>query len=887
MVLQAGVRLGAYEILAAAGAGGMGEVYKARDTRLDRVVAIKVLPAEVGASPILRKRFEREARTLSTLTHPHICALLDIGSQDGVEFLVMEFLEGETLAERLQRSKRLSIGDTLAVAIQIADALASAHRQGIVHRDLKPANIMLTRSGAKLLDFGLAKHAESVVEMAGESAVTTAAPITVEGAILGTVPYMAPEQIEGREADTRTDIFAFGSVVYEMVTGRRAFDGASQVALIAAIVERDPPPVTSLLPLSPPWLHQVLKGCLEKDPEKRWQDVRDVHQQLKLIAADTTVDAAPRRNRTFIAAAALVALIAVVAAGVPVFFRAPPPAPAIRMQFELETPFTLTPYQMAFSASGRHLALTVTENDLTQLWVRTTITGRGESLATTASIPGSLGATWPAWSPDERSLAFFSEGKLKTIDLQTLESTTLADAPRPHGVTWGAENEILYSTNQRIFRISARGGTPLPLLELESDGDAVTHPQFLPDGRNFIYLVSSERQDRRGVFVTSLGARKVQRLVATFARASVVLPGYLLFVRPGESATEATLMMQRFDLSTLQMIGDALPLAENVGVNTNNRAAAFTVSHTGLLVHRGNVTGTAVSNLKWFDRRGDSRAAIDAVAEYTTPALSPDGARAVVVRVVRTIGETDLWMVDLTRGTTRRFTSGAAAELLPKWSPDGARIVFTSNRTGDADTAIYEKHADGSSPEQLLLPGSGSYAESWSPDAKYLLYRHFNPETQSDLWILPVAERAAPKPFLRSRATEISARFSPDGRWVAYQSNESGRDEVYLTNFPDGTAALQVSVGGGRAPRWRGDGRELFFDRPAEGLSAITAIDIDLASSPPRIGKPRSLFVTATDGWDVTRDGQRFLMVVPTDNAQRARTVPPLTFVAHWLPAQN
>ena len=864
----------------------MGEVYRARDTRLDRTVAIKVLPADVASVPSLRQRFEREARTLSSLTHPHICALHDIGSQDGVDFLVMEFLEGETLAERLQRGKRLAMSEVLAIAIQIADALDTAHRRGVVHRDVKPANVMLTRTGAKLLDFGLAKPAQSAVRLHAYSAATTAAPLTSEGAILGTLPYMSPEQLEGREADSRTDIFAFGAVLYELATGKRAFEGKSHVSLMAAIVEHDPPPVSSLTPLSPPWLDHVVKGCLEKDPERRWQSIADVMTQLRLIADGSTATASEtarhRGLRWWLAAAAIAVLVFAGVVGIPNASRAPA-EPAMRMQFDLETPFSATPYQMAFSPSGNYLALTITENGVSRLWVRAMRTGHGEILNTTASIPGTVGATWPAWSPDERKLAFVADGKLKTIDLDTSELTTLADISTPAGVAWGRDNVILYGSNTDLFRIPAAGGAVTRLPGIDGGGP-FRHPYFLPDGRHFIYLAGTGGSDNgSGLRVASLDEPTGRHLVTTHGRGVVVEPGQLIFIRPAATVGLGTLVVQPFDLRTLHTEGEPIAVAENVGVNFRNGSAAFTASQTGLLAYRGIVTGTPMSVLKWFSRTGQAIQVIGSPAEYTSPAISPDGHQAVVTRTVRTFGETDLWMIDLLRGTSSRFTSDVASEVLPQWSPDGRRVVFTSGRIGAI--GVYEKSVDGRSAEQLLIPGSKSnvWVEHWSPDGKFILIRKDETDTRADLFVIPITGDRKPIPFIQSAFEELAGQFSPDGRWVSYQSDETGRHEVYLTSFPDATNRVQISVSGGTRPQWRGDGKELFFEAPADGSTAFVSVTVDLSKSGGiSVGTPRMLFKTAATSWDVSSDGQRLLVVVPAESSQSLPVVPPLTVIANW-----
>jgi serine/threonine protein kinase len=888
MPLSAGARLGPYEIVAPLGAGGMGEVYRARDTRLDRIVAVKVLPPDLAADPQFRERFEREARLISSLSHPHVCPLFDVGNQDGVEYLVMEYLDGETLAARLEKGP-VPLDQALAIAIETAAALDAAHRAGVVHRDLKPGNVMLTKSGAKLLDFGLAKSdASRGVRTSGISGATftpTALPttpparaITAQGTILGTFQYMAPEQLEGHEADARTDIFAFGALLYEMLTGRRAFQGKSHVSLLAAIVDHDPPPVSSVTPVSPPLLDHLVKTCLTKNPDKRWQTMADVLIQLKLIADSggelgSPAAAAKTRRRLRIAwsVAAALAVLSVAAGALAIVSTfSGHSAGAPKISFEIPTSSAPSPNQIALSATGSHIVTVVNSDKGNTLWVRALEHLDGQTLRG-AESQGQGG--FPFWSPDGRFIAFFADGKLKKVDLQGAPPQTLCDASNGHGGAWNREDVIIFapSANGPLFRVPAAGGAASPLTELDKSRHEVAHrhPYFLPDGRHFLYLAVSSKIENSGIFVASLDSKDRQFLIASSLKAAFAPPDRLLYMR------ESTLMAQRFDPKRLELSGDPYPVAEDVGSSAANSVAGFTVSDTGTLAYRTGANGTN-NYLKWFDRSGKESPALETPGAYRNPALSPDLQHIAVVK--RESGTGDLWILDLVRGTTTRFTVDPGDEDTPLWSPDGSRIVFRSNRSGTYD--LYVKSSSGVVQEELLLKSEHpKYASDWSADGRFLLYVEGDPQTGNDIWVLPLTGDRKPEPVVRTQFAEALPKFSPDGRWIAYTSNESGRTEIYMQGFPKAASRTQISTAGGTLPHWRRDGKELFF---TSVNGEMMAVDIGFAADGGlKAGRPTKLFsVSALGWWNVTPDGQRFL--INTLGQQTTGVVTPITAVLNW-----
>ncbi|MGH9317043.1 MAG: protein kinase domain-containing protein, partial [Thermoanaerobaculia bacterium] len=711
MAHAAGTRLGPYEILSPLGAGGMGEVYRARDARLERTVAIKVLPSGLAASPEVRQRFEREAKTISQLSHPHICAIYDVGREGEAEYIVMELLEGETLSDRLAKGA-LPLEQTIRYGVEISDALDKAHRQGIVHRDLKPGNVMITKSGVKLLDFGLAKAFERPLDAEGRGQATvghhplarsglTAIPtvagsphLTQEGTILGTFQYMAPEQLEGKEADSRTDIFAFGATLYEMATGKKAFSGASQASLISAIMKEEPAPLSQVEPTTPPAFDRLVKTCLAKDPEDRWRTAHDVMLELKWIAAGGSQAtpavpvAARRKSREGLGwiVAGVLLLFAIGQAFVS-SRRAPPESRAIR--FSVLPPAKAVVDSISVAPDGSHLAFVASSPDgRILLWVRPL------EAQTARPIVGTDGAMFAFWSPDSRFLGFFAEGKLKKVEAAGGPVETLCDAAYPRGGTWNRDGVVLFTPNSGgpVFRVSAAGGLATPLTALDPSRKETSHrwPYFLPDGRHFLYYARSGQPENAGIYVGSLDSKETRRLVSTPSNAAYAPSGYLLFARDG------TLMAQAFDVEKLRFTGEPFPAAEDVGFDGGTFRADFAVSENGVLTYR--TSASFLARLTWFDRGGKQLGSVGPPGSYFNLSLSLDDRKLAVSRLASWTGTRDIWVYDLSRGTSSRFTFDPSTELSPFWSPDASRIVFSSDRAGPLD--LYQRVATGGSDDE-------------------------------------------------------------------------------------------------------------------------------------------------------------------------------------------
>jgi serine/threonine protein kinase/Tol biopolymer transport system component len=880
--LTAGSRLGPYEILVPIGAGGMGEVYRARDTRLERTVAIKVLPPHLASSAESRQRFEREAKTISRLSHPHICALYDVGREDETEYLVMEYLEGETLSDRLVKGA-LPLDQTLRYGTEIAEALDKAHRQGIVHRDLKPGNVMLTREGVKLLDFGLAKAMAPPAEASGLTSFPTvagAANLTQQGMILGTFQYMAPEQLEGREADARSDIFAFGAVLYEMATGRKAFTGATQASLIGAILHTEPEPISTLAPASPPALERVVKKCLSKDPEDRWQSAADLESEIQWIAqgspapVPSPAGATGRRSRERLAWAIAAALfLAALFFGIGYVRRAPEPPRTLRATLDLPPDTRLDPLNgsLALSPDGRRLVIAgIGADGKPRLWVRSL-----ESLSP-QPLTGTDGATYPFWSPDGRFVGFFADRKLRKIDASGGTIQTICDAPDGRGADWGPDGTIVFTPELYggLARVSSSGGSPTPL---ESDpGAGISHrlPRFLPDGKHVLFF--STEPKKRGVYVFDLPARKSQFLFLNDSEARYVEPGYLAFIR------ERNLMVQRFDTRSLKTAGEPTPIAEGVQFNPSRYTGGFSLSGTGVLVYQAG--RVEERQLTWLDLDGRKLGTIEEVALAGTLgsfAISPDGAR-VVATLVGSPGESDLWMIEVARGVRTRFTFGGGNKISPIWSADGRQVAYGIDK-GDRQWRLALKDAGGTGDEQEIFSGGDPVGpECWSPDGRTIAFRRQSSETKSfDIWLLNVGDRKA-RPFLASRSNELGGRFSPDGKWFVYQSNESGRPEAYVVPYPGPGGKWQISTGG-------------LSERIAlSGLAWLSNSEVSYVSGDKRyavtvsprgqaldIGAPRPILgdiTVAETVSDYSIGMKRFLIAAPIRGARSA----PVYLVTNW-----
>jgi Tol biopolymer transport system component/predicted Ser/Thr protein kinase len=881
VALPAGSRLGPYEIVSPLGAGGMGEVYRATDTRLGRTVAIKVLPAHLSTAPEVRERFEREARAISSLSHAHICTLHDIGRHDGIDYLVMEYLEGETLATRLGRGP-LPTDQVLRYGIETAEALDRAHRQGIVHRDLKPGNVMITKSGAKLLDFGLAKFrppsAVPVISSAFTSMPTEDRPLTTEGSIVGTFQYMSPEQLEGREPDARTDIFALGLVLYEMATGKKAFTGKSQASLIGAILHTEPPPISSVQPLTPPALDRVVRTCLAKDPDERWQSAHDIVSELKWIreagsqAGVAAPVAARRRGRERLAWAVAAAGVAAAIAFASLWARGRT-EPLVYQASILppdKSTLDLASGGMTLAPNGRSVAFIARGTDgRAILWVRPLHGLTAQPLA------GTSGATFPFWSPDSRFLGFFAEGKLKRIEASGGPPQTVADAPAARGGTWSRDGTIVFASSARdpLQRVAAGGGPVSPVSQLDVGKSEISHrfPCFLPDGRHFLFLVQSSRPEGRGIAIGALDSGdRTLLLPGIGAAARYAPPGYVLYFR------EATLLAQPFDAGHLRLTGEPVAVAEPVQNIPVLGLSAFSTSDNGVLAYQGGATA-GLSQLTWVDRTGKVLETAWQPAGFFTPRLSHDGRRVAALVADPQMGSNDIWTYDLSRRAATRFTFDPADEQGIVWSPDDTRILFASARQGTYD--LYQKVATGAGSEEVLLSSDApKFPSDWSSDGRFVVFAIDQAKTRRDIWVLSMADHKA-TPFLQTEAFEAGAQFSPDGRWISYTSDESARTELYVQPFPGPGGKWQVSSAGAGPARWRGDGRELFYVAPDRKLMAVEV----KTEGGFEVGVPTPLFDTRMKlapgrQFDATADGKKFLLNAV--NLEDAAS--PITLVINW-----
>ena len=872
MTLAAGTKLGPYEIISPLGAGGMGEVYRARDTRLDRTVAIKILPAHLSTAPESRARLEREARTISSLNHPNICVLHDVGHAEGIDYLVMELLEGETLAERLARGP-LPVPEALRLGIQIADALDRAHKSGIVHRDLKPGNIMLTKSGAKLLDFGLARPGLTGAPADLTQSPTLSRPLTAEGAIVGTFQYMAPEQLEGKDADARTDLFAFGAVLYEAISGRRAFEGKSQASLIAAILDREPAPLTTLVPMLPSSLDRVVRTCLAKDPDQRWQNAADLRRELTWIAENKD---APVKTRS-----GIVALLPWIGTGVGVgillgflagllLHRGPSgngSAQVAALTIPPPRQWRLGgsdgPAEVALSPDGRTLAFVATDSaGVYHVCVR--------QLAELDArpIPGTESGRLPFWSPDARSLGFFAQGKLMKSDLGGGSPVVLADAPDSRGGSWSPQGVIVFAPNRQggLCRIPDTGGTPTEITHLDASRQEFGHryPQFLPDGKHFLFVGVRNGGDHT-TWMGSLDGSSPKEIRRGFSASIYADPGYLLFKGKGD-----VLLAQRFDLAKAATIGDPLQIArdseaQNIGYPN------ITADARGTLVAQ--LSRKERSRLEWRDREGKLLANAGIYDMTRSFALSPDGKKIV------TNGPTgyDLWMLDLEQRVPRRLTFMNEFISSLVWSPDGTQVLYSVQMQATNYQARL-KNVGGGQEDTLVYRGPGLFSTptTWSTDGRWAVLSRSDSTGNQDLWIVSMRGEGSPRPYLQTPFTEDLAQISPDGRWLAYVSNESGHDEVYVGSFPEARAKYQISNDGGTAVFWNPKGHELYY---TDANSMLCAVPVgESGGFDP--GIPRHLFRVPANTFTLTisPDGTRFLLSVLDESTESAS----LEVILNW-----
>ena len=896
MSLTSGARVGPYEVISAAGAGGMGEVYRARDTRLDRTVAIKILPAHLSDNPEAKQRFDREARAISSLNHPNICTLYDVGHQDGMDYLVMEFLEGETLATRLAKGP-LPPEQLLKYGIEICEGLEKAHKTGVIHRDLKPGNIMLTKAGAKLMDFGLAKAATGPPPASGLSATldgafaggpsagggarATQGPLTAAGTIVGTFQYMSTEQIEGKEADARSDIFAMGAVLYEMATGIRAFTGKTQASVIAAILAAEPQPISVVRPMSPPALDRVVKVCLAKDPDERFQSVHDLKLQLMWIVEGGSQVGVPapvaarrkNRERILTAAVAFCGLLAAGGIAGTVIFakKADSFRKVVRAQIGAPERYSFTSLNasnhVAISPDGNAIAFVAEGEGKQFLWVRPLQATAAQALA------GTEGAYYPFWSPDSKFLGFFANGKMKKVEASGGVVQTLCDSPFGRGGSWNRDGVILFTPgiHDVIYRVPDGGGQPVAVTKVKKPGPYAGSrwPYFLPDGKHFLYVGTEEGDFRGKIYAGSLDSPEA-KLIVEENSAAVYANGHIFFIKDGN------LVAQPFDPDRLSVSGNPFPVAPKVEYYEAKSQGNFSVSDNGVLVYRS--AYSSPQRLVWLDRGGKQVATLGEPGTYGSPRLSPDGRTLVIPREdPADVGKNDLWLLEVQRGIFSRLTFHPAVSYTAAWSPDGSHLAIAS-----LGTKAQIIPANGSGTPITASSEQVSMIRDWSPDGHTILVQQQNSSTGMDVMSLRASDKPQPiTPVLNSQFDEILPRLSPDGRWLAYISNESGRGEVYVIPFPGpGGGRWQISNNGvtmgipGIA--WSRDGKQLYFRDTAGGLMAV---DVQPRDREFHAGVPRQIFMAigGVRPLDTAPDG-RILVALQAEQEISS----PITLVLNW-----
>jgi eukaryotic-like serine/threonine-protein kinase len=897
-------RIGPYKLGAKLGAGGMGEVYLARDTRLGRKVALKLLPAEFTSDTDRVLRFEQEARAASALNHPNIITIYEIGQVEGVHFIATEFIDGETLRQRMEHVQ-MSLPEALDIALQIVRALNAAHEAGIAHRDIKPENIMLRRDGyVKVLDFGLAKLTEHQPSIADTQEPTVVLVRTRPGTVLGTVAYMSPEQARGLEVDARSDIWSLGVVMYEMIAKRRPFAGDSAIEVMNAILKEEPPELGETKAKITPALERIVRRCLEKKPEMRFQSASDLGFALEVLSAPsgsrpesaTATHAVPEsggksrlsRLERLMWIAASVALALTALGFALAYFTRQPASDARVFETSILPPEKTSFGRIVVSPDGRWLAFTAATGGKVQLWVRALNAIEAKALA------GTEGATCPFWSPDSRLVGFFAGSKLKKIDISGGLPTTLCDVGVGTGGTWNRDGLILFSSlgGAGLSSISDKGGVVTSVMrpDWKRQETDFTDPCFMPDGRHFLFNILSGQKEARGIYLASLNGEEKRRLLGGDSNA-VYAPsgsggGLLLF------GHEGALLAQPFDPVARQFTGEQFPVTERVGTVFDGTAAGISrlivsASDNGVLIFDP-FPNRQRNQLIWVDRGGTQiRSPERADNVFSSPRLSVDDQRFVISRFDPQTGHNDIWLSDEAGGNATPFTFDPANDIFPVWSPDRSRIVWSSNREGPYN--LYQKAASGAGQDVLLFKSDYyKFPTDWSRNGRFIIYRQIDPKTKYDVWVLPVNGTVGPIsgvqqpfPFLQTAANEAAATLSPDGQWIAYSSDESGRYEVYVQSFPGGGSKRKVSTGGGIGPHWRDDGKELFYHAPDGKLMAVEVkVGASFAARTPvplfefRVGGN-----VITPYYCVTSDGQRFLLSTIVETQAAA----PLTVVVNWM----
>jgi Tol biopolymer transport system component/tRNA A-37 threonylcarbamoyl transferase component Bud32 len=885
MALTSGTKLGPYEIQSPLGAGGMGEVYRAHDSRLGRDVAIKVLPPQLQADPDLKARFEREARAISSLQHAHICTLFDVGHQDGIDYLVMEYLEGETLAARLLRGP-LPLDQVLSIAIQTADALERAHRHGIIHRDLKPGNIMLTKSGAKLMDFGLAKGKATAASSGGSVGLLTPStptmnvaqmtspltPLTQKGLIVGTFQYMAPEVLQGAEADARSDIFSFGCALYEMAAGKRPFDGKSQVGVLAAILEKEPEPISVVQPMTPPALEKLIRTCLAKDPDQRWQSAHDVKLQLEAIsemgskAGVPAVVAGARRGRkrlgTVFAVAGWVLAVAGLVAALLYSRRLSQEQQPVRVDVDLPSGVDMSMNSFGgavISPDGKKLVIPATTPNGSELWVRDLTSGKA------VLIPGTQGAAFPFWSPESNMVGFFSNGKMRTVAAAGGPIQIICDAPAGRGGAWSPAGMIVFTPNieEPLYKVGESGGTPVAVTKLGGNGHTHRNPIFLPDGKHFLFTQRLVAAPVGDLYAGSLDGSE-PKLVVQQASNGVYAQGYLLYLH------DRNLMAQHFDPRSMTVSGNPVPVAENVEYWGPKDLGDFSVSATGTLVYR--TEQAAESRFAWMKLPGtESEEFGDTIRGIGGQiSVSADAKKIAFAKREADAPDTDLWLYDVDRKILARQTFNVRGFIYSAFSPDGAKLAITSS-IGTQGSMRIKTLATGEEHPITSQIQDIAYVHSWSPDGRYLIVSIQDPKTLFDVYAQPV-DGSKPVPLLNQSYDERDGEVSPNGKWMAYVSNESGRIEIYITDFPGAHSKMQISSEGAFWHAWSHDGKSLYF---ANGKKLM----VTEIRNPETMELGGTTMVTTLDARPLGFGSDGRLLVLKSTNGQQAE---PLRMVLHF-----